>query len=409
MAKKKNTTRADGRIAVQVFLGRDEQGKRRYKTVYGVTQKEANEKALQVKLAMHKGIDVTAERDTFGEWADRWLRLKKMEVAHSQYCSCVCTVKYLKQSVNNVPISKCRSADIQDVLTAIATMNPNTKKPSSIRTLQVIKNTAAQIFQLAIENRIMEYNPASTVKVPKLVEPSKRRALTEEEQKWINDTTHNAKTAAMLMMYAGLRRGELIPLTWADVDLKAKTVTVNKAAEVIRGKFVVKPRAKTEAGLRVIDIPDKLIAYLGTLKRTSVLVVTNTRGGMHTESSFRRMWGSYMKDLNIKYGDLRMHRKENGKLFQNKYDPAGVPMVIPPITPHWLRHTFITNMYLAGVDILTAQQQAGHANIETTLSIYTHLDAQHKRRSMDKLNVFLDGCKSTASHVDSSSPENIAE
>lgn len=82
--KKKNATRNDGLIAVQVYLGQDENGKRKYKTAYGKTQKEADDKADEIKAAMRKGLDVTAERDTFGKWAARWLKAKTPEVSRSQ-------------------------------------------------------------------------------------------------------------------------------------------------------------------------------------------------------------------------------------------------------------------------------------------------------------------------------------
>ena len=75
--RKKNTVRADGRYAVQVYLGLDDNGKRIIKTVYGRTQADANEKAAKVKVSMNKGIDVTADKDTFQFWADRWLESKK--------------------------------------------------------------------------------------------------------------------------------------------------------------------------------------------------------------------------------------------------------------------------------------------------------------------------------------------
>ena len=82
MAKRKNAIRDDGLIAVQIYLGRDaESGKRRYRTVYGKTQKEADDKALQIKLSMKKGIDISAERDTFSTWADMWLKVKAGEVS----------------------------------------------------------------------------------------------------------------------------------------------------------------------------------------------------------------------------------------------------------------------------------------------------------------------------------------
>ena len=64
--------------------------------------------------------------------------------------------------------------------------------------------------------------------------------------------------------------------------------------------------------------------------------------------------------------------------------------MIPRITPHWLRHTYITMLYQAGVDVLTAKEQAGHSDISTTLEIYTHLDKTYKRHQMDKLDEYIE-------------------
>ena len=74
---------------------------------------------------------------------------------------------------------------------------------------------------------------------------------------------------------------------------------------------------------------------------------------------------------------------------KSKCQPGGVPIVIPNITAHWLRHTFATMLYFAGVDLLTAKEQLGHSDIKTTLEIYTHLDHQFKRKSMKKLDDYL--------------------
>ena len=65
MPKKKNTKRSDGRIAVQVYLGKDESGKRKYKTVYGNTQKEADEKAAELRTQLGKGLDISSKNKTF--------------------------------------------------------------------------------------------------------------------------------------------------------------------------------------------------------------------------------------------------------------------------------------------------------------------------------------------------------
>ena len=396
MPTKKNTTRADGRIAVQVYLGCDENGKRKYKTVYGSTQKDADEKADTVKAMLRKGLNITTSNNTFNDWADLWITVKSTEASFKHIRTYNGLLAHFRAAFGDVPISKIRQVDIQNVIISNAAKNPNTNKPAAKKTLHALKSTVVQIFQLAIENRIIDYNPAQNVKIPANAPQDKRRALTDEEQKWITDTEHRAKPAAMIMMYAGLRRGELIPLMWRDIDLDEHTITVNKSVEVVNNQFIVKDGAKTAAGERVIDIPGVLVEYLKNLKnepRNGLYVCVNAKGFMHTDTSWRRMWDSYLLDLNIKYGDFSGYMKAP----KSKYDPAGVPFVIPRITPHWLRHTYATLLYFAGVDVMTARDQMGHADIKTLLDIYTHLDKLHKRKAMSKLDEYLNDASQDAS------------
>lgn len=391
MARKKNATRADGRIAVQVYLGRDENNKRKYKTVYGSTQKEADEKALQIKLSMRKGIDVGAMRDTFAEWADRWLRIKEAEVKHGQYAAYKAAVDSLKRFIGDREVSKLRAADFQDILIELAARNDNTGKPSSKQTLRIRRIAATNIMQLAIDNRVLEYNPVLATKLPKTKPPEQRRALFDYEQRWITDFAHRAQRAAMIMLYAGLRRGELIPLTWNDIDLKNGIIDINKSVECIDGVFILQEdEAKTVSSLRKVRIPNRLIEFLKNEGKENVLVTVSAKNVMHTESSWNNLWDSYLRDLNLKYGEFGpFHKKKSGKSFRSKYDPEGVPLVIPRFTPHWLRHTFATLLYLAGVDVLTAMHQLGHSDIKTTLAIYTHLDEVYKDKAMGKLDDYL--------------------
>ncbi|WP_304509631.1 tyrosine-type recombinase/integrase, partial [Anaerotignum sp.] len=64
---------------------------------------------------------------------------------------------------------------------------------------------------------------------------------------------------------------------------------------------------------------------------------------------------------------------------------------MPRFTAPWLRHTYATMLYLARVDVLTSKEQLGHSDVQTTLNIFTHLDGKHKRKSMDKLNIYIVG------------------
>ncbi len=124
--------------------------------------------------------------------------------------------------------------------------------------------------------------------------------------------------------------------------------------------------------------------------KDGLLVCPGSDGNMMSDTGWKRMWDSYLTDLNLKYGAFHRH-------VTSKYDPHGVPMVIPHFTAHWLRHTFCSLLYMAGIDVVTAKEQMGHADIKTTLAIYTHLDAQYKKNTMEKLDAFLE--ETNASHM----------
>jgi integrase len=142
---------------------------------------------------------------------------------------------------------------------------------------------------------------------------------------------------------------------------------------------------------RVVSVPQILIDYLKNLPRVSPFVLTNAQDQMMTDDSWRRLYASYMHDMNIRYGF-------NGNA-PNKYSPTKIPMLISEFTPHELRHTFCTIMFEAGIDALTAKEQLGHSDIKTTLSIYTHLSSQHKDNDLKKLDVFLKGGSEVAQQI----------
>ena len=181
----------------------------------------------------------------------------------------------------------------------------------------------------------------------------------------------------MLLLYSGLRRGEATALTWADVDLKDATITVSKGYDFPDKKS---KSPKTPAGVRVVSIPKILVDYLKTQKDGCMYVLHNRKGERMTEQGWKRMWESYMRDLNVKYG-------YDGQ--QNKNRPGGLPMAIETFTPHQLRHTFCTLMYFAGVDVMTARDQMGHKDISVTLGIYTALDKKFKKKKINRLDAYL--------------------
>ncbi len=390
--------RADGRYTVNVYLGTDSSGKELRKAVYGKTQKEAREKAEQIRALHTRGIDIAAQKDSFRHWYELWISGK--DCGAGQIASYKACAAKLLPELGDMEIVKIRTADLQRIITELNTGD----SPLSRSTLSRVRMTARQIFQLAIDNRVMDYNPADAVKIPKTAAaPKERTALTDEQIAWVNEYNHPAQPAAKIMMYCGLRRGELLALRWSDVDLKNRTISINKAVEMVNGKPKVKDSPKSDAGFRTVPIPNTLIEYLtqyqkqqqkpksgsNRLPEIGGLVFPNASGRMYTSKQWERLWDSYMLELNLAYGDFG-HAMQQPR---SKYDPRGVPIVIETFTAHQLRHTYATLLYEAGVDVLTAQHLLGHAKPQTTLDIYTHLREKEADTQIEKFNDYLNRAK----------------
>lgn len=376
MAKKMNTQQPDGRYRVRVYLGIKD-GKKQYKSVYGRTQKEADIKAEEMRVLLRKGMDISSSNDSFKIWAKYWLTSKMHEVSEDRNKTLVSRANVWIDALGNAQITQIKPFELQTILFSISAKNPYTGQPMAKKTIRGYVQVINAIFDFAMDNRVIDYNPANKLKAPQTASSVQRRALTEIERERVMEFEHRAKPSAMLMMLSGLRRGEATALQWNDIDFTNNRISVTKSFNFKTKDFKTPKNGKA----RVVSVPQILIDYLKTLPRISLFVLTNAKGQMMTDDSWRRLYQSYMHDMNIEYGFC-------GNA-PSKFSPTKIPMVITPFTPHELRHTFCTIMYEAGIDALTAKEQLGHSDIKTTLSIYTHLSTQHKENDVKKLDAFL--------------------
>ncbi len=376
---KKKQIRSDGRYSIQVYLGKDENGKRIIKTVYGKTQKEVNQKANELRASLGKGIDITKDKDTFEEWAKLFLASQKSKLSEAEVNVKKARIEYFYSYIGNIPLKSIKVYQIENALDELSKENPVTGKPSAQNTVSRYRQCASQVFKFAIKNRAIDFNPALFAEMPKNNIKKERRALTEAERNNIINlkTGHRAKRAAMIAMLAGLRRGEITALTWNDIDFENKTITVNKSYD-FRAKELKLP--KTAAGIRVVPMPESLSEFLKTENKTSIYVCTSQKNKMLTENAWNKMLESFLVELECEYGS-------SGRKKHN--EPTKLILTIEPFGWHDLRHTYATLLFEAGVDVLTAQYLLGHASPDTTMKIYTHLSEAQKSRSIVKLNEFL--------------------
>ena len=260
-----------------------------------------------------------------------------------------------------------------------AILNSMVEEEYAKKTITEVKQAAAAALDFAMLNDIVFRNVFAKVSIPD-AGADERQPLTDFQRNLVNKTWqgHRMGLAALLMMYCGLRRGELIALTWRDIDLKNKTIAINKAAAFYGNKGSLKD-PKSKAGERTIPIPDAILpALIKNRRNASMLVCPSQKAGeMMSNTAFRRAWESYQHYLNIQAGG-RDASRSNPKI-----------QAIEPFTAHQMRHTYATMLYDAGVDVLTAQRLLGHADVQTTMKIYTHLSKQKEESSIAALNAHI--------------------
>lgn len=379
MAKSKYTRRADGLYRYQLYVGTDESGKKKYKSLYATTVPELEKKIRSARSLIASGQRLDAADQPFRLWAQRLMDIKEPDLSSSYFRGLAGRCRWWCDRIGNVPVSKVLTSDLQDGISELS------RQGRSKKTLLDYRNTASSILDLALHDRAITSNPSQWVTIPKSAPRSQRFALTAEERSWIDRTHHRAQTAAMVMMHAGLRRGELLALTWGDVDFSSRQITVNKSVTFDGNTPVPKSGGKTDAATRTIPMDPVLAAYLlpiAAAHSPMELVVPADNGRYMTESGFTRMWESYLSVLNEQHGQQLGEKR-------SRFTPGGIPMTIRNITPHVLRHTYATVLHAAGVDVMTAKEWLGHTDVRTTLSIYTHLDNLTRSADRVKLDAFF--------------------
>ncbi len=366
--------RDDGRYQRQVSVGKNADGTLIRRTVYAKTQKELDEKTELVKQGVECGGQILSTTTTFGDLAALWMAsYGKMQSEKWIYRQRTLIDKHLLPKLGAMKVMDLKQFHLQILI------NEKAAEGLATGTMRQIKQTAARILEVAFEADMIRRNFFDTVKVPKK-DPTERQALTEDQIKMVNETweTHCMGYPAMIMLYCGLRKGELLALRWKDVDLEKDIISVNKSVTIVTNQPTIKT-PKSKAGVRQVPIPTILHNVLIQVKGAdNEVVCPGCSGQVMSDSAYSSAWHSYMNHLNLFYGGSNASRTKQKII------------AIQPFTAHMLRHTYATLLYDAGVDIKTAQRYLGHANVELTLSVYTHLTKYKEGKAMDAFNKMVD-------------------
>ncbi len=257
--------RADGRWEARLTLGW-EGGKRKRKSYFGATQAEVQEKLLAARSDHSHGLLISSKSQTLGTFLDDWLlRSLKPRAKARAFESFSTIVKlHIKPTMGAVALHKLNPQHVQRLLNEkSAKLSPQTV--GNIKT--VLRSALAQALKWGLVSR----NSAALVDAPRIP----RRQVVPFDAAQANRLLEAASGSRYEAVYElalklGMRRGELLGLRWADVDLDGRTLRVSQSMQRVAtgsdaiGKktALVTGDVKTDGSRRTIALPDSIVKAL---------------------------------------------------------------------------------------------------------------------------------------------------
>lgn len=375
MPKQSYTRRPDGRYRI----------KYKDKYFYGETISEAQAKKKEYERLLANGIKEQEMGVSVGTYAIRWIEThKRGKVSERVYDTHARILNRFIAMYGGMRMRDIVMSDIQAFYNKI----PGKSKSS----INSTRNTIKALFRSALADRIIIYDPTLDATVPKGTKGT-HRAITAEERQLILDTPHERTRAGVIvMLYAGLRRGEAMALNIdRDVDFERKLIYVREAVRFDSSGHPMIVAPKTEAGIRTVPLVE--IVERELMGKTGLLMQSST-GGLMSESAFDRAWQSYISALETQLNGCR--KRWYGKTKEHKALLEQFPDALPPwrsvsIRPHDLRHSYRTMLYDLGVDTKSAMKWLGHADEDVSVNVYTHLTPERENASILLLNSGING------------------
>lgn len=334
-------------------------GKRHKKSGFK-TKAEAEQKEAIAKADYNKGLATSNDNNMkFKELMEQFIKL------HAEIYLKPSTVRGYKDHFNLHLKDFFGEIKLVDITPVIINrfMENKLKEGLSNKTVNHLLTTLGTAFNWAINNNYMMYNPVSRVKKLK-VQRKEMEFLTEDEIKRVLDVAEKEYPdfypILITTIYSGMRRGEVLGLTWDCVDFNKSIIKVRKA--LYKG---VLSTPKTDCSIRDIQVPSKLIQVLKQYKK---LAVEN--------------------DLNLVFTQKNGKPLDADNLMNRRYRKILKLAGVKQIRFHDLRHTYASLLISKDLNIKYIQKQMGHSSFEVTMNTYAHLMPEvyeKSKQAIDKL------------------------
>jgi integrase len=369
------TWRKDGRYDCELPVYTPE-GTKRLRTTKK-TKAEADDWLTTMKYERNAGTPMNPEANkmTFGEYLDRWLRdVVKGSVARHTYKDYEGKVRlHLKPSLGRVRLKDLTSAHLQ------ALYRQKTVDGLSPRTVEYIHSTARKALAKAEEWDLVRKNVARYASPP-AKEHKEHRTLTVPQSKAFFAAAEGDRLEAlyMLALTTGLRRGELLGLKWADMDLEKTALSVNRSMDTLHGPPEEKAPKRQSSRRTVLLVPEAVAALRLHRRRQAEERLAVGPAWRERDLVFPTRLGSPMLGDNLLKRNLRPLLEKAG---------------LPPLTFE-LRHTFATFHLASGGKPKVIQEILGHSSIKTTMDTYSHVIPGMQEEVAERLQQLLFGSTS---------------
>lgn len=342
----------DGSV-VEVRPGRFRAFRARVKNADGTSSRPSKTFSSREAAEQWARGDVQPDVLLLGHWLDRWLALRSPTIRPQ-------TRRNYRQFVRDC--AEIATVPLADLTTEVMQAHTNLLLGRWARSRVNAWRSIISSALLAAVPRYLDHNPMRGVRLPKPAEQPPKAWRAAEVARLLAKAQGRAHEVWLwVSLGTGIRQGEALALTWADVDLVNLTVTVSRARD--RETRLIGP---TKSGrVRVIDLPAELVpvlvAHRARQKPKEQRVCTSSYSGRVPAPTTLQTW-------------IRQLCADAG---------------VSSLPGHATRHTYATLALEAGVPLKEVSEALGHSSVAITAQVYAHVLHERRRRAANAIGAIL--------------------
>ena len=359
--------RSDGRWAGNVQVGFKD-GRRAMKVVYGKTRSEVLGKVRVAIEASRQGQIMPGRSPRLEQFLTQWLQTIEGSIRPSTFAS------YSGIARNHIiPVLGRTAIDrltVQDVAGLLARKR---SEGLSSRTTQYVLFVLRNALNKAIRWGAASRNVAQLVDAPRVAHRDVNVLSPEDALRLVTAArTDRLEALWILALSTGLRRGELLGLSWSDIDLDRRQLRVAKALQRVTGIGLILSETKTRRGRRSIILP------IGTVEALR-------RHRAH-QAEDRLIAGSGWNESDFVFTSARGTPLDGDNMISRPFARLLERCGLPPMRFHDLRHSCASLLLAQGVAPRVVMETLGHSRIAVTLDTYTHVLPALQREAADAMD-----------------------